>query len=70
MLLPSPQPAGHGRDQGGAFPAAVLRLVERHMTLWRQILQSLLHDPGEAGGRGKAVMSYDGGRLRLFLWSF
>lgn len=58
LLLP-PQPAGHGSDQGGALPTAILRLVERHLALRRQILQSLLHYPRETGGRNEKQ-----GRLR------
>lgn len=49
MLSLALHPAGYRRDQGGALPAAVLRLVESHLTLRRQILQSLLHDSGETG---------------------
>lgn len=59
LLLLPPQPAGHGRDQGGALPAAILRPVERHLALRRQILQSLLHYPRETGGRNEKE-----GRLR------
>lgn len=51
VLFLAPHPAGHGGDQGGALPAAVLRLVEGDLALRGQVLQRLLHDSGEAGGR-------------------
>lgn len=53
LLFLPPQPAGHGRDQGGALPATILRLVECHLTLRRQILQSLLQYPRETGGKNE-----------------
>lgn len=49
-------PAGDGCDQRGALPTAVLRLVERHLTLGGQILQRLLHDFGETTQRGGEEM--------------
>lgn len=45
--------AGHGRDQRGAFAAAVLRLQEGHFTLGGQLLHCLLQDRGEAAGQGE-----------------
>lgn len=56
QCCPSLHPAGDGRDQRGALSTAVLRLVERHLTLGGQILQRLLHDSGETTQRGGEEM--------------
>jgi len=40
-------PTGHSCDQRCSLPTSILRLVEGHLALRRQILQRLLHDAGE-----------------------
>lgn len=58
MLLLSDQlslAAAHGRDEGGALPAAVLRQQEVDVTFRGELLHRLLEDPREAeegGGNG------------------
>jgi len=45
-----PLAAAHGRDEGGALAAAVLRQQELDVALRGELLHGLLEDPGEAGG--------------------
>lgn len=45
-----PLAAAHGRDEGGALPAAVLGEQEVHVAFGRQVLHRLLEDAGEAEG--------------------
>lgn len=49
LCVQLPLAAAHSRDEGGAFPAAVLGEQEVHVALGRQVLHRLLEDPGEAG---------------------
>lgn len=41
------QPAAHGCDECSSFPTAVLRQQEVDITLRRQFINCLVHDPGE-----------------------
>ena len=64
LLGPGWAPSGHGRDQGRALPAALLRQGEGHLTQGGQGLHRLLEHHGETGegGGGGGDRGQGGGR--------
>ena len=65
LLGPGWAPSGHGRDQGRALPAALLRQGEGHLTQGGQGLHRLLEhhgETGEGGGGGGGDRGQGGGR--------